>query len=98
MSFGLDKYVILLITNAKYSTTNIYPEIPKLDNADYQSIMEWVDFHMGKVKALTIKEYFQYVRKILNVDMNEDYTMTSISAYAIPVLIYSVWNHEVDER
>eukprot|EP00957_Ditylum_brightwellii_P211467 15366198-Ditylum_brightwellii.AAC.3 len=32
MSFGLDKCAILLIKNGKYTTTNICPEIPKLDD------------------------------------------------------------------
>eukprot|EP00957_Ditylum_brightwellii_P040468 3062814-Ditylum_brightwellii.AAC.1 len=45
MKFGLDKCAILLITNSKYSTTNIFPEIPKLDDEDnkgyqYLGVME----------------------------------------------------------
>eukprot|EP00957_Ditylum_brightwellii_P202484 15330398-Ditylum_brightwellii.AAC.1 len=81
VSFGLDKHVILLITNVKYSTTNLCPENPILDNTEnkgycYMGIMGGVDFHVDKVKALTIKEYISHVRKILNLDMNGDYTMT----------------------
>eukprot|EP00957_Ditylum_brightwellii_P198282 15109297-Ditylum_brightwellii.AAC.1 len=34
MIFGLDKCAILLIVNGKYSTTNIYLKIPKLDDDD----------------------------------------------------------------
>eukprot|EP00957_Ditylum_brightwellii_P104613 7971333-Ditylum_brightwellii.AAC.1 len=45
MTFGLDKCTILLIVNGKYSTTNIYPKIPKLDNDNnkgyrYLGVME----------------------------------------------------------
>eukprot|EP00957_Ditylum_brightwellii_P003555 269582-Ditylum_brightwellii.AAC.1 len=62
MTFGLDKCAILLITNGKYSTTNIYPEIPKLDYEDnkgyrYLGMMEGVDFHIKEVKEMTKKEY-----------------------------------------
>eukprot|EP00957_Ditylum_brightwellii_P034467 2614130-Ditylum_brightwellii.AAC.1 len=50
MSFGLDKCAVLIFKNCCYSTTNILPEIPKLDedsNQGYQylSIMEGADFH-----------------------------------------------------
>eukprot|EP00957_Ditylum_brightwellii_P137822 10507324-Ditylum_brightwellii.AAC.2 len=34
ISFGLDKCAILLITNGKCTTTNICPEIPKLDDEE----------------------------------------------------------------
>eukprot|EP00957_Ditylum_brightwellii_P012954 978940-Ditylum_brightwellii.AAC.1 len=62
MTFGLDKCAILLIFNGKYTTTNICPETPKLDDEDnkgyrYLSVMEMVDFHMKEVKDMTIKEY-----------------------------------------
>eukprot|EP00957_Ditylum_brightwellii_P203509 15334927-Ditylum_brightwellii.AAC.1 len=93
MSFGLDKCAIFLITNEKYSTANICPEIPKLDNMEskgycYLGIMEGMDIHADKVKVLTIKEYVSHVWKIHNADMYGDYTMTAICAYAIPVLRY----------
>eukprot|EP00957_Ditylum_brightwellii_P191504 14579268-Ditylum_brightwellii.AAC.1 len=60
MTFRLDKCTILLITNGKYATTNICPEIPKLDDKEnkgycYLGIMEGVDFHMNEVKELTKK-------------------------------------------
>eukprot|EP00957_Ditylum_brightwellii_P083401 6339435-Ditylum_brightwellii.AAC.1 len=60
MKFGLDKCAILLITNGKNSTTNIYPEIPKLDDVDnrgyrYLGVMEGVDFHIKEVKEMTKK-------------------------------------------
>eukprot|EP00957_Ditylum_brightwellii_P001551 121167-Ditylum_brightwellii.AAC.1 len=51
--------------------------------------MEGFDFHMNKVKELTKKECISRVRKILQADMNGDYTMTPICAYAIPVLCYT---------
>eukprot|EP00957_Ditylum_brightwellii_P029239 2210019-Ditylum_brightwellii.AAC.1 len=62
MTFGLDKCTILLISNGKHTTTNICPEIPKLDDKDnkgyrYLGVMEGVDFHMKEVKEMTIKEY-----------------------------------------
>eukprot|EP00957_Ditylum_brightwellii_P040258 3046511-Ditylum_brightwellii.AAC.1 len=86
MSFGLDKYAILLITNEKYTTTNICPDIPKFDDEEnrgyqYLGVMEGVDFHMTKVKALAVKDYVSLVFKILNADMNGDYTMTAICAH-----------------
>eukprot|EP00957_Ditylum_brightwellii_P021674 1634036-Ditylum_brightwellii.AAC.1 len=66
MTFGLDKCAILLITNGKYSTTNIYPEIPKLDDKDnmgyrYLGVMEGADFHINGVKEMTKKEYISRV-------------------------------------
>eukprot|EP00957_Ditylum_brightwellii_P154269 11740046-Ditylum_brightwellii.AAC.1 len=51
--------------------------------------MEGVDFHMKEVKELTKKEYISWVYKILQADMNGDYTMMVICAYAIPVLQYT---------
>eukprot|EP00957_Ditylum_brightwellii_P057962 4394957-Ditylum_brightwellii.AAC.1 len=62
MNFGLDKCAILLILNSKYTTTNIYPEILKLDDEDskgyqYLGMMKGLDFHMKEVKDMTIKEY-----------------------------------------
>eukprot|EP00957_Ditylum_brightwellii_P111187 8478564-Ditylum_brightwellii.AAC.1 len=62
MTFDLDKSAILLIVNGKYSTTNFYPKIPKLDNDDnkgyrYFGVMEGVDFHIREVKEMTKKEY-----------------------------------------
>eukprot|EP00957_Ditylum_brightwellii_P075128 5708835-Ditylum_brightwellii.AAC.1 len=94
MTFGLDKCAILLITNGKYTTTNIWPETPKLDNEEnkgyqYLGIMEEVDIHMKEVKELTKKEYASRVRTILQADMNEDHMMMAICAYAIPVLQYT---------
>eukprot|EP00957_Ditylum_brightwellii_P142475 10854605-Ditylum_brightwellii.AAC.1 len=91
MSFGLNKCAILSITNRKYATTNICPDIPKLDdnkNKDYcyLEIMEDVDFHMKEVKELTMKDCISQVCKILNADMNGDYMMTAICAQAIPEL------------
>eukprot|EP00957_Ditylum_brightwellii_P026821 2027699-Ditylum_brightwellii.AAC.1 len=60
MTFGLNKCAILLIANGKYSTTNIYPEIPKLDNDNnkgyrYLGVIEGVDFHIREVKEMTKK-------------------------------------------
>eukprot|EP00957_Ditylum_brightwellii_P161276 12279677-Ditylum_brightwellii.AAC.1 len=64
MTFGLDKCAILLIVNGKYSTTNIYPEIPKLDDKDkkgyrYLGVMEGVDFHTKEDKEMTKKSTSQ---------------------------------------
>eukprot|EP00957_Ditylum_brightwellii_P206107 15346848-Ditylum_brightwellii.AAC.1 len=94
MSFRLDKYAILLIKNEKYTTTNICPKIPKVDDMDnkghqYLGIMEGVNFHTDELKAMIIKEYASHVWKIINADMNGDYTMTATCAYAIPVLHYT---------
>eukprot|EP00957_Ditylum_brightwellii_P006259 474747-Ditylum_brightwellii.AAC.1 len=94
MSSGLDNCAILLITNRKYATTNICPEIPKLDDNKnkgyhYFGIINDIDFHMKEVKELTMKDYISWVCKILNANMNGDYMMTSICAYAIPVLRYA---------
>eukprot|EP00957_Ditylum_brightwellii_P128417 9794150-Ditylum_brightwellii.AAC.1 len=91
MSFGFDKCAILLTTNGKYTTANICQEITKFDDEEnkgyhYLGIMEEVDFHMKEVKELTKKEYISRVPKILQADMNGNYMMTSICAYAIPVL------------
>eukprot|EP00957_Ditylum_brightwellii_P201149 15324269-Ditylum_brightwellii.AAC.1 len=41
MTFGLDKCAVLTFKNCRYSTTNILPEIPKLDddlNKGYQCL------------------------------------------------------------
>eukprot|EP00957_Ditylum_brightwellii_P118258 9019288-Ditylum_brightwellii.AAC.1 len=51
--------------------------------------MEGADFHMNKVKELTKKEYVSRVHKILQTDMNGDYTMNTICAYTIHVLCYT---------
>eukprot|EP00957_Ditylum_brightwellii_P125417 9559726-Ditylum_brightwellii.AAC.1 len=64
MTFGLDKCAILLIVNGKYSTTNIHPGIPKLDDDNnkgsrYLDVMEGVDFHMKEVKEMTKKSISQ---------------------------------------
>eukprot|EP00957_Ditylum_brightwellii_P057680 4373554-Ditylum_brightwellii.AAC.1 len=94
MSFGLYKCVILLITNEKYATTNICPEISKLDDEEnkgyrYLGVMEEVDFHMVEVKEMTIKEHISWVRKMLNADMSGDYMVMAICEFAIPVLRYT---------
>eukprot|EP00957_Ditylum_brightwellii_P154316 11743417-Ditylum_brightwellii.AAC.1 len=70
MSFGLDKCAVLTLKNGRYSTTNILPEISKLDNGSnkgyrYLSIMEGADFHTQEVKDNTIKEHISHVQKIL---------------------------------
>ena len=62
MTFGLDKCAVLTLKNGRYSTTNILPEIPKLDDDlnkgyCYLRIMEGADFHTQEVKSNTIKEY-----------------------------------------
>eukprot|EP00957_Ditylum_brightwellii_P095386 7265652-Ditylum_brightwellii.AAC.1 len=77
--------------NGKYTTTNIYPEIPKLDDKDnkgyhYLGVMEGVDFYIKEIKKMTIKEYISRVQKILNADMIGDYTMNAICAFVLPVL------------
>eukprot|EP00957_Ditylum_brightwellii_P189805 14449723-Ditylum_brightwellii.AAC.1 len=51
--------------------------------------MEGVDFNMNKVKEFTKKEYASWVCKILQADINGDYTMTAICAYTIPVIHYT---------
>eukprot|EP00957_Ditylum_brightwellii_P130275 9937714-Ditylum_brightwellii.AAC.1 len=91
MSFGLDKCAVLTLKNGSYSTTNILPEIPKLDedsNRGYQylGIMEGADFHTQKVKENTIKKYFSRVRKILNAQLPGDDMMTVMCAHATPIL------------
>eukprot|EP00957_Ditylum_brightwellii_P196754 14990479-Ditylum_brightwellii.AAC.3 len=97
MPFGLDKCDILLTKNGKYTTTNICPEIPKLDDSKnkaykYSGIMEGVDFHCTEVKEIMKKEYESRAQKILQADMNRDYTMTAIFVYLIPVLCYMFEN------
>ena len=62
MTFGLDKCAVLTLKNGRYSTTNILPEIPKLDDDlnklyRYLGIMKGADFHTQEVKSNTIKEY-----------------------------------------
>eukprot|EP00957_Ditylum_brightwellii_P014052 1059557-Ditylum_brightwellii.AAC.1 len=94
MLFGLDKCVILLIENGKYTTTNICLEIPKLSDDEnkgyrYLGIMKGVDFHCTEVKEMTKKEYVSRVQKIFQAGMNGDYTMTAICVYAVPVLRYT---------
>ena len=63
MTFGLDKCAVPTLKNGRYSTTNILPEIPKLDDDlnkgyRYLGIMEGADLHIQEVKSNTIKEYF----------------------------------------
>eukprot|EP00957_Ditylum_brightwellii_P167206 12728675-Ditylum_brightwellii.AAC.1 len=94
MTFGLDKFAILLIVNGKYSTTNIHPETPKLDDDDnkgyrYLGMMEVVDFHMREVKKMTKKEYISRVHKILKADMIGEYTMQAMCVFVLPVLRYT---------
>eukprot|EP00957_Ditylum_brightwellii_P176919 13476337-Ditylum_brightwellii.AAC.1 len=62
MTFGLEKCAVFILKTGQYSTTNILPEIPKLDgdlNKGYRylGIMEGADFHTQEVKSNTIKEY-----------------------------------------
>mmetsp|Transcript_28205 Transcript_28205/g.40877 ORF Transcript_28205/g.40877 Transcript_28205/m.40877 type:complete len:147 (-) Transcript_28205:385-825(-) len=96
MSFGLDKCAILVIKNGTLSTTNIYPDIPKLDDDEdkayrYLEILEGLDFHAEKVKKGTKAEYISRVRKILKSDIDGDKAMTAICAFAMPVLRYTVF-------
>eukprot|EP00957_Ditylum_brightwellii_P085177 6477839-Ditylum_brightwellii.AAC.1 len=61
MSFELEKCAVLTLKNGRYSTTNILPEIPKLDNDSnkgyhYLGILEGADFHTQKVKDNTSKD------------------------------------------
>eukprot|EP00957_Ditylum_brightwellii_P008978 679003-Ditylum_brightwellii.AAC.1 len=91
MTFGLDKCAVLTLKNGRYSTTNMLPEIPKLDddlNKEYQylSIMEGADFHTQEVKSNTIMEHFSQVQKILKAQLPGDTMMTAIYAYATPIL------------
>eukprot|EP00957_Ditylum_brightwellii_P000551 42718-Ditylum_brightwellii.AAC.1 len=56
MTFGPDKCTILYILKGVYSTTNMLPEIPKLDNESnnryqYLGIMEGMDFYMRKLNT-----------------------------------------------
>eukprot|EP00957_Ditylum_brightwellii_P208719 15358657-Ditylum_brightwellii.AAC.1 len=62
MTFGVDKCTILYIKNGVYSTTNILPEIPKLDDDAnrgyrYLGIMEGTDFLRVEVKQSIQKKY-----------------------------------------
>eukprot|EP00957_Ditylum_brightwellii_P159811 12164326-Ditylum_brightwellii.AAC.1 len=94
MTFGLEKCAVLTLKNDRYSTTNILPEISKLDddlNKGYQylGIMEGADFHTKDVKSNIIKEYFSQVQKILKAQLLGDNMMTAICAYATPILRYT---------
>eukprot|EP00957_Ditylum_brightwellii_P105943 8080906-Ditylum_brightwellii.AAC.1 len=91
MSFGLDKCAVLTLKNGCYSTTNILPEIPKLDNNSNKgycslSIMEGVDFHTQEVKNNITKECFSCVQKILKAQLSGDAMMITTCAYATPIL------------
>eukprot|EP00957_Ditylum_brightwellii_P080556 6127589-Ditylum_brightwellii.AAC.1 len=68
MSFGLDKYAIFVIKNSHNSTTNILPQIPKLDNDtnkgyQYLGIIEGTNFLIDEVKLKNMKEYISRVSK-----------------------------------
>eukprot|EP00957_Ditylum_brightwellii_P156274 11894491-Ditylum_brightwellii.AAC.1 len=94
MTFGLEKYAVLTLKNGRYSTTNILPEIPKLDddlNKGYRclGIMEGADFHTQEVKDNTINEYLSCTQKILKAQLLGDDMMTAICAYATPILMYT---------
>eukprot|EP00957_Ditylum_brightwellii_P193535 14737944-Ditylum_brightwellii.AAC.1 len=70
MTIRLDKRAVLTLKNGRYSTTNILPEIPKLNDVlnkgyQYLIIMEGADFHTQEVKCNTIKEYLSQVQEIL---------------------------------
>eukprot|EP00957_Ditylum_brightwellii_P038795 2932150-Ditylum_brightwellii.AAC.1 len=62
MTFDLDKCAVLTLRNGRYSTTNILPKTPKVDDDlnkgnRYLGIIESADFHTQEVKSNTIKEY-----------------------------------------
>eukprot|EP00957_Ditylum_brightwellii_P198490 15127626-Ditylum_brightwellii.AAC.1 len=82
MTFGLDKCAVLTLKNGRYSTTNIFPEIPKLDD-------DLNNFHTQEVNSNTIKEYFSRVQKILKAQLLGDAMMTAICNYATPILRYT---------
>eukprot|EP00957_Ditylum_brightwellii_P205094 15342270-Ditylum_brightwellii.AAC.1 len=70
MTFGLNTWAVLTLKNGCYLTTNILPEILKLDDDSnkgycYLSIMEVADFHTVEVKQNTVKEYISRVQKSL---------------------------------
>eukprot|EP00957_Ditylum_brightwellii_P010016 755861-Ditylum_brightwellii.AAC.1 len=106
MSFGLDKCAVITLKNGRYSTTNLLPDIPKLDNDSnkgyYNSgIMEGADFHTQEIKDNTIQEYLLCIQKILKAKLPGDAMMTAICAYATPILRYTFgimkwkgWNYK----
>eukprot|EP00957_Ditylum_brightwellii_P056304 4268259-Ditylum_brightwellii.AAC.1 len=94
MMFGLDKCAILYIKNGVYSTTNILPEISKLDDDSnrgycYLSIMEGTYFLYIEVKSNTQKEYVSRVQTVLNSHIPGDAMMMAICAFAMSVLQYT---------
>eukprot|EP00957_Ditylum_brightwellii_P159746 12158432-Ditylum_brightwellii.AAC.1 len=70
----------------------ILPEIPQLikeKGYQYIWIYEGVNFLTNTVKQDTKKEYLNYVCSILKADLTSNSAMTTICAYAVPVMCYT---------
>eukprot|EP00957_Ditylum_brightwellii_P075281 5720636-Ditylum_brightwellii.AAC.1 len=94
MTFGLDKCAVFTLTNGRYSTANLLPEIPKLDDDlnkgyCYLGIIKGADFHAQEVKDNTTKEYLSQIQKMLKAQLPGDDMMMAICAYATPILRYT---------
>eukprot|EP00957_Ditylum_brightwellii_P018869 1418317-Ditylum_brightwellii.AAC.1 len=94
MSFELDKCTGLTIKRGKSTLTgaDILPNISQSDKEDgyrYFGIYEGADFLMNHVKQSTNKEYLSWTYSILKAQLTGDNTMTSISAYSVPVMQYT---------
>eukprot|EP00957_Ditylum_brightwellii_P169614 12910350-Ditylum_brightwellii.AAC.1 len=91
ITFGLDNCAILNIKNSVYSTTNILPEIPKLDDDankgdQYLSIMQEANFLHVEVKLKMQKEYISKLRKIINSYIPANAIMTAVCTFDMPIL------------
>eukprot|EP00957_Ditylum_brightwellii_P009631 725527-Ditylum_brightwellii.AAC.1 len=92
MVFGLDKCAVLTIRHGKSEPTDIFLEIPQLDEEQgsrYLGVYKGADFLTEHVKKATSKEYLSQVYSILICQLNADSTMTAIYSYAVPVIRYT---------
>eukprot|EP00957_Ditylum_brightwellii_P047477 3605718-Ditylum_brightwellii.AAC.1 len=92
ITFGLDKCAVLTIKRRKSKPTDILPDIPWLDKDygyHYLGVYKGADFLTDCVKKATPKEYISQVCSILKAQSMANSTMTTICAYAVPVMRYT---------
>eukprot|EP00957_Ditylum_brightwellii_P130477 9954225-Ditylum_brightwellii.AAC.1 len=89
MTFGLDKCAVLTIKCGKSKSTDILPDIPRLDEDHgycYIGMYKGADFLTDCMKKATSKEYLSWVCSILKAQLTADITMMAICAYDVPVM------------
>eukprot|EP00957_Ditylum_brightwellii_P186345 14188111-Ditylum_brightwellii.AAC.1 len=86
MTYSLDKCAVLTVGKEKPITSDILPEIPKVDETNgykYLGVAEGCVFLTQEVKKLASKAYITWIHKILTSGLTRNKMMAAICAFAI---------------